>query len=104
MKYILAIVAMLYAFLSVFAAAVQLKTVEQKGTPCLMVFGGILLTGAVILLFFAASWDWILALVGCAGISIAAFLNGKRSGNLHTSHHIIRLMIAFILVAGFLFL
>lgn len=51
MKYILAIVAMLYAFLSVFAAAVPLKTVEQKGTPYLMVFGGILLTGAVILLF-----------------------------------------------------
>ena len=48
---------------------------------------------------------WVDALSAVPGgllICSAAYLNGKRSGNFHLSHHIIRGGIAVLLVVGFI--
>lgn len=104
MKYALALVTALYALLSIFAASVQIKTAEKKDAPAMMLSGGICLIGAVVLLFLTASFDWVFAITGGASISIAAYLNGKRSGNLHMSHHITRFCVTLALVIGFILL
>ena len=38
--------------------------------------------------------------VGCLLICVPAYENGKRSGNFHPSHHIVRGIAALLLVAG----
>ncbi len=40
------------------------------------------------------------AVCGFLPICFAAYLNGKRSGNFHPSHHIVRGIAALLLVAG----
>lgn len=98
MRYIICGITVLYAGLSMLAAVSQIKTAAQKDTPLMMLGGGLFL---VVAMFFQNS-DWILAIIGGTMICIAAFLNGKHSGNFHVSHHIIRLTITLLLVFGFL--
>lgn len=97
MRYIICGITILYAGLSMLAAAAQLKTAARKDTPIMMLSGGLILIAAV----FLKSTDWIAAIIGGALICTAAFLNGKRGGNFHASHHIIRLVITLLLVIGF---
>lgn len=97
MRYIICGITVLYAVLSMFAAATQLKTATRKDTSVMMFCGGLILIIATVF----KNADWIAAIIGGMLICIAAFLNGKRSGNFHISHHIIRFIITLLLVIGF---
>ena len=94
-------VAALYALLSLFAAIVQLKTAKAKDAPLLMMGGGLLMLVAVVLQLVSVSFSWVVLLSGGLLISVAALLNGKRSGTLHASHHIIRACLTLALTVGF---
>ena len=45
--------------------------------------------------------DWVIALPGCIAICAAAIWNGKKSGQLHLQHHIIRMAMSLLLIIGF---
>lgn len=104
MKYILYVIIILYAFLCMLAATLQMKTAKRKDTAVIMLGGGIFLIASVILHSMTWMYGWVAALIGGAFICVAAFLNGKRSESLHISHHIIRLIITILLIAGLIFL
>lgn len=94
-------IAALYALLSVFAAGVQFKTAKRKDTPLLMMGGGVLVLAAVVLQLVPVSFSWAAMLFGGVLISVAALLNGKRSGILYPAHHIIRACLTAALTVGF---
>lgn len=98
MRYFICGITVLYAALSMFAAATQLKTAAHKDTSIMMLCGGLFLVIATVF----TKTDWIIVIIGGMLICIAAFLNGKRSGNLHISHHIIRFILTLLLVVGFI--
>lgn len=97
MRYIICGITVLYAVLSMLAAVTQIKSATHKDTSLMMLGGGLLLVVATIL----KNADWIAVIIGGILICIAAFLNGKRRGILHISHHIVRFIITFLLVIGF---
>lgn len=98
MRYVICGITVLYAVLSMLAALTQIKKAARKDTSIMMLAGGLLLVIATVL----KNADWIAAIIGGLLICIAAFLNGKRSGNFHISHHIIRFIITVLLVIGFI--
>ena len=104
MKYIITIIAALYALVSILASCVQIKVSARKDTSLTMICGGVLLLLAVLTSFFGLAYDWILAVFGGFLISVAAYLNGKRSGKVHANHHIIRFLLTLALVVGFILL
>ena len=89
-----------YGVLSLLAATNQLKELRgqeqaNKDAPVLMILGGVLLA-----LSFSGWWGVVTALIGCVLVNTAAVLNGKRSGNLHIRHHIVRGVLAVTIVLG----
>lgn len=98
MRYIICAITVLYAVLCMLAAVTQIKTSTHKDTSIMMLSGGLLLVIATI----SKNADWILVITGGLLICIAAFLNGKRNGNFHIHHHIIRFIITLLLVIGFI--
>lgn len=104
MKYVLYVITALYAILSAFAAIVQMKTAKQKSTSLMMLGGGLILIITVILHILNLRYNWIAAVVGGILICAAAFINGKKSGNFHITHHIIRFIITLLLIIGYIML
>ncbi|MBR6642895.1 MAG: hypothetical protein IKL28_04440 [Lachnospiraceae bacterium] len=102
MKYIVIIIAILYALLSMLAASTQLKKAGKRDTHLMMLVGGMLLVVASILQLTNGLYDWVIATLGGILICVAAFYNGKRSGNFHANHHVVRGCITLGLIAGFI--
>jgi len=102
MKYVILVIVVLYALLSMIAAFTQLKRAEKKDTPWMMLLGSALLIAASVFMMFSLTFDWAVAVPGGALISIAAFLNGKRGGNFHASHHVVRFCITVLVIVGFI--
>ena len=99
-------VSALFGGLSTYAAYVQMRDLHYR-TPCaLMIAGGVALLCAV----FSDMGDrdaaevMISAACGCVMICAAAMWNGKRSGNFHIRHHIIRIVLCVFILAGFFYL
>lgn len=89
-----------YGVLSLLAAANQLKELRgqeqaNKDAPVLMILGGVLLA-----LSFSGWWGVVTALIGCVLVSTAALINGKRGGQFHLSHHVVRAVLAVAIVLG----
>jgi len=101
MQYLLCAVASVYGVLSVIAACLQIKTVQKKDTPIAMLVGGVLMLAASAARIAGSSLALCLSILGGIGISLAAWCNGKRSGNFHLSHHVIRLFLTVLLAVGF---
>ena len=108
MRIVVSVLAILFGLLHMIAAAVQFKSRDPaaRGSAALMLTGGMLLVGTAIAhLAYGAPGDWMVALgaaaCGFLPICFAAYLNGKRAGKLNPLHHIIRGIIAVLLVAGF---
>lgn len=100
-------IAALFGLLHIIAAASQLGNKKKKKryvTPWLMIIGGLMMIQAVALCVFGSHLDWGSALLGGLFICFAAFMNGRRGGNMHKLHHIIRAVIALALVIGFMLL
>ncbi len=104
MNGVLCIVSIFFGGLSLIAAISQMRG-DKKSTPAvLMIIGSVMLISAVICNLAKQQFDFVLALIGCAAICIAAICNGLKSGNFHIQHHIIRITLSLILVVGFVFL
>lgn len=101
--YIVCIVSLLFGVLSMFAALSQYRKAKNPTPHLVMALGGIVLLFAIIAAVNGFSYDWIFALAGCGLICGAAIYNGKAGGNFHLSHHIVRIALCILLVAGFLF-
>ena len=96
-------IAALFGLLHIVAAASQLgkKKKKQYISHWTMIIGGLLMIQAVVLCIFGSALDWASALLGGLFVCFAALMNGRRSGNMHKIHHLIRAIIVVGLVIGF---
>lgn len=104
MKIVICILSVLFGGLSMLAAITQLKADRNRRSPMIMTIGGVLLLAAVLFLLLHWEADWILALAGNAMICGSALYNGISGDNFHLQHHVIRIALALVLTAGFIFL
>lgn len=78
---------------------------DKKLFPAvIMALGAFALMAAVICSMAAQWYDYVIALLGCAGICAAAIWNGVKSRQFHIQHHIIRILLSCALIIGFIFL
>ncbi len=101
MNVVLCIVSILFGGLSLIAAVSQIKNDKSSVPAVSMMIGSVILISAVICNLAKQQADFVLALIGCAAICIAAICNGLKSKTLHIQHHIIRITLSLILVIGF---
>ena len=97
-------IAALFGLLHIIAAASQLGNKKKKKrylSSWTMIIGGLLMIQAVILCVFGSELDWASALLGGLFVCLAALMNGRRGGNMHKVHHLIRAVIVIALVVGF---
>ena len=104
MKVVLCIVSIIFGGLSLIAAISQMRADKKSAPAVLMIIGSVILIFAVISNFAKQPFDYVLALIGCVAICIAAICNGLKSGNFHIQHHIIRITLSLILIIGFVLL
>ena len=104
MRILLCIISVAFGALSMTAALSRIKAKEGELSHILMSVGSLFLITSVIFNILNLDFDWIVALIGTAMICIAAVWNGKRNGNFHIQHHIIRIILSSVLVIGFFFL
>ena len=107
MRIAVSVLTILFALLHMIAAVTQLKSKDPaaRGSAALMLCGGVaLICSAIAHLVYDGAGSQITVLsTGVCGffpICFAAYLNGRRSGNVHLSHHAVRCGIAVLLVAG----
>lgn len=106
MRIVIGVFALLFGGLHLVAGLTQSKAQDPaaRGFAIVMVCGGIALAAAGVAHMTGANSGWkdaLAALPGCLLICVAAYENGRRSGNFHLSHHLIRGGIAALLIAGF---
>lgn len=91
-----------YGLLSGFAAFTQFgKQGANQLSAAAMAAGGVILLLSVLLdckKKGIAKWT---ALAGCILIAAAAIGNGLSMGSLHLQHHLVRLLLSVVLVAGY---
>ena len=104
------VLAILFGLLHIVAAAAQSKSRDSaaRGLAVAMASGGICaIAAAVFHLYWGAVGgnanlsDAATLAIGCLLICTAAYLNGRRAGKVHLSHHLVRGGIAVLLVLGF---
>lgn len=105
MRIAASVLAILFALLHITAAAAQFKSKDpaaRGGASLMLCGGGALIVSAAAHLINNSSGSWMdvlsAAVCGFFPICFAAYLNGRRSGNVHVSHHFIRGGIAVLLV------
>ena len=105
------VLASLFALLHIIAAAVQFRSKDPaaRGFAVAMASGGICaIAAAVFHIYWGAVGgnanlsDAATLAIGCLLICASAYVNGRRSGNVHLSHHVIRGGIAALLVICFI--
>ena len=110
MRIAVSILAVLFGLLHLIAAAVQFKSKDPaaRGLAVSMASGGICtIIAAIFHLYWGAVGsnanlsDATTLAIGCLLICAAAYMNGRQSGNVHLSHHLVRGGIAVLLVVGF---
>lgn len=106
MRIAVSILGILFGLLHVVAAQTQLKSTDSaaKGSAIAMLCGGVCTAAMAVAHLAGGSTAWMdapLVAVGCLLVCAAAYENGRRSGNLHPAHHIVRGAIAVLLVVGF---
>lgn len=107
MRIVVSVFAILFGGLHFIAGLTQFQSKDPaaRGFATAMSCGGIALICAAVvhLMGHLSGWqDVISAVTGCLLICASAYANGKRSGSLHPSHHIVRGAAAILLVGGFL--
>lgn len=107
MRIVIGVLAILFALLHIIAARTQLKSKDAaaQGLSIAMLCGGVCVAVNAIAHLAGDNPGWVDALtcaVGCLLICVPAYENGRRSGNVHVSHHIVRGGIAVLLVVGFI--
>lgn len=100
MRIVINMISAVFAVLSLIAALSQLKSKEVS--HMIMACGAVLLIAAVAVNLLGGGYDWVVGLLGAALICAAAIWNGKRSGNFHLQHHVIRIVLSIFIVVGFI--
>lgn len=106
MRIIVSVFAILFGGLHFIAGLTQLKSEgpAARGLACAMACGGIALICAAIINWMGHLYggqDVVSAVTGCLLICVSAYANGKRSGSFHASHHIIRGVLAVLIIGSF---
>ena len=104
MNVVLYIISFGFGVLSLIAATSQMRSEKELMPAIIMIVGSVLLISAVLCNLAKQQFDFVLALVGCATICVAAIFNGLKSGNFHIQHHIVRVAISLVLIIGFILL
>lgn len=104
MNVVLCIISTIFGGLSLIAAISQMRAEKKSMSAILMIAGSVMLISAVICNLIKRQFDYVLALIGCAAICVAAIRNGIKSGNFHIQHHIIRIALSLVLTIGFVLL
>lgn len=104
MNLFLRIVSIAFGGLSLLAAVYQMRAEKRSLSAGLMMGGSLLLIAAVVCNLAKLQYDFVFALAGCAAICVSAIRNGLESGNFHIQHHIIRIALSLVLIAGFVLL
>ncbi len=99
MRIVINMIGAVFAVLSMIAALSQLKS--KEASHMIMACGAVLLIAAVAVNLLGGGFDWVVGLLGVTLICAAAIWNGKRSGNFHIQHHLIRIVLSILLVVGF---
>ena len=107
MRIVISVLAILFGLLHIIAARTQLKSEDAaaRGLSIAMVCGGVCVAVEAAAHLLRSNPGWMDALsvaAGCLLICVPAYENGRRAGNVHISHHIIRGGIAVLLVVGFI--
>ena len=107
MRIAVSVLAILFGLLHIIAAVTQLRSKDPaaRGSASLMLCGSVaLICSAVAHLVYDGAGSQITvlsaAVCGFFPICFAAYLNGRRSGKVHLSHHLVRGGIAALLVLG----
>ncbi len=103
MRYVVSAIAIIYAVLSVYAAATQLKNPARRASAPRMLAGGLILIVAGILELALWKQAWLVTVIGSLLICQAALINGKANGRTKLQHHAVRFMITVFLILGMLF-
>ena len=110
MRIAVSVLAILFGLLHMIAAVTQFRSKDPaaRGFAVAMASGGICaIIGAIFHLYWgavggSANWsDATTLAIGCLLICVLAYMNGRRSGKVHLSHHAVRGGIAALLVIGF---
>ena len=100
MRYVVCIVAILYAVLSVYAASGQIRNPARRNSAVRMLIGGLILILAGILELAAWGPAWLVTVIGSLLICQAALLNGKANGRAKLENHAVRFIITVFLIFG----
>ena len=105
MPIVICVLAILFGLLHVIAAATRLTSRDAavRGLSVAMLCGGVCVAAIAVAHLAGSNPGWMDALgvaTGCLLICVPAYENGRRSGDLHPSHHIVRWAIAALLAAG----
>ena len=101
MKYVVFILALAYALISLYAALPLRNKADRRLSFLLMVAGSLFLIATAILCLTGWSADWLLCIIGCLLLVEAAVLNGARVGRTHPKHHTVRFLITIVLIVLF---
>ena len=108
MRIAVSVLTILFALLHIIAAVAQFKSKDPaaRGSASIMLCGSAILICSVATHLHDGGVGSQIAVLSTAVcgfllICVAAYLNGRRSGNVHVSHHLVRGGIAVLLVLGF---
>ncbi len=104
MQILLCIVSVIFGGLSLIAAVSQIKSEKKPPSAFIMLIGSLMLIAAVIFNILGQEFDYMIALLGCVAVCAAAIMNGIKGGQLHIPHHVIRITLSIVLIAGFVLL
>lgn len=106
MRIAVSVLAILFGGLHSAAAATrfQAKDPAARGFAIAMFCGGVCVAFGAVANLTGSNPGWMDALscaAGCLLICFSAYANGRRSGNLHLPHHIVRGAAALLLILSF---
>lgn len=90
-----------FAVLTGIAAISQLRSGARREAALTMLAGAALLIAAVVCGVLSVWIDWLLAVAGSVMIFCSAFYNGRKGGDFHLRHHVIRLGLCMVFILGF---
>jgi hypothetical protein len=103
MRYVVCAIAIVYALLSLYAGATQLKNPARRKSSRRLLVGGVILLAAGILELIGRNFAWLVTVIGSLLICQAALINGQASGRTKLQNHAVRFMITVFLILGMLF-
>lgn len=99
MRYVICAIAALFALLHLVAAVAQWKSQPESQPRSIIMLCG---AGAMLAACVRTSLSWLPALCGGVLICTAAILNGRAAGKIHPAHHMVRIVIAALIVISFI--